>query len=45
MWTVLNPVLKLQWVRKHYTSGFASEVKEALLQAVSAFNFVKQLNN
>jgi hypothetical protein len=43
MWTVLNPLLKLEWIKKHYPPDFVREVREELLQAVSPFNFVKPL--
>ena len=43
IWTVLNPLMKLEWFKKNYDSDFVSSVKEDLLQAVCAFNFVKPL--
>ncbi len=43
MWTVLNPVLKLNWFRHNYPSDVAGIVRDHLFQAVSAFNFVKPL--
>lgn len=45
MWTVLNPVLKLEWFKKNYTSDDVSRVKSQLLRAVSAFNFVNPISN